>query len=101
MNLRNLFGIGEKRILEEGIRVTGQITAVHECWYIKINTKPARMNGMDGAMFPHIITFRYLVDGVEYWGRRWVSWNLRCPAKGSRLTVCCLQERPGRCTVIL
>ena len=100
MGLLNIFGAGEKQLLAEGIRASGRVTATYECWFIKVNTKPVRMNGMDGAMFPHIITFRYVADGVEYQGRRWLNWNERCPQVGGSVTVCYDEKNPRKYAVI-
>jgi len=96
-----MFGVGEKQLLARGEQVRATVTKVHTCWYIKVNTKAVRIGPMDGAAFPHVISFRYLADGVEYTGKRWVSWNLRCPCEGSQVTVCYDRERPERYAVML
>lgn len=57
------------------------------CWWLKINTTSVRTNSLDGAAFPHIIFFRYDVDGVEYKGSRYISWTTRCPVINENISV--------------
>ncbi len=99
MGLFRMFGAGEKRLLAGGCVTRGTVTKVHTCWYIKVNTKAARLGPLDGAAFPHIISFRYSADGREYTGRRCVSWSVRCPEIGEQITVRYDRERPERYAV--
>ncbi|MGN0985872.1 MAG: DUF3592 domain-containing protein [Candidatus Enterenecus sp.] len=99
MSLLRLFGAGEGKIIGENTPVTGTVTEVKTCWWLKVNTRPARLHALDGAQFPHIIHFTYAVDGAEYRGSRYVSWSARCPREGEKLTVYVDPERPGRYAV--
>ena len=74
MNMLYLFGVGEKQLFAQGAMASGCITAVKKCWWLKVNTKPVRTSMWDGAKFPHIAHFTYMVDGVEYIGKRWISY---------------------------
>lgn len=91
-----MFGIGTRSLLSEGSPVTGKITAVSECWWLKVNTKAVRWSYNDGAVYPHIITFSYCVDGVEYIGRRWLSHTVCAPGVGRSIIVCCDPNQPKR-----
>lgn len=90
-----MFGIGVKKALA-GDQTEGTVTHVKTCWWLKINTKPARRHALDGAVFPHIIHFTYSVDGEAYRGKRYVNWNKRCPEKGEKLRVCYELRNPAK-----
>ena len=98
--LLRLFGIGTAKALTGG-RAEGTVTKVETCYWFKVNTKPIRTNSGDGALFPHIIHFTYLVDGLSYTGKRWVMWNKRCPVKEEKITVFYEEEAPEKYAVIL
>lgn len=99
MSLLSLFGVGAKRLLAEGAPAAGTVTEVKTCWWLKVNTRPARLRALDGARFPHIIRFTYAVDGAEYRGSRYVGWAARCPRAGETVTVYFHREKPGRYAV--
>ena len=99
MNLR-MFGIGVTDAIA-GEQTQGTVTQVKTCWWLKVNTKALRTSAMDGAMFPHIIHFTYVVSGQTYQGKRYVNWNKRCPVNGEKLTVYYEKNDPARYAVIL
>lgn len=82
-------------------QTTALVTAVKECWWLKINTKPVRSHSLDGAVFPHIITVKYTVNGKEYSKKKYVSYKLPCPGTGDRLTVLYENSRPKKAKIIL
>lgn len=87
MSIRGLFNVGGQKIIDQGHMAKGTVMSTKICWWLKINTTSVRTNSMDGAAFPHIISFRYDVDGVEYKGSRYVSWTTRCPVINQVITV--------------
>lgn len=87
MSILQLFGAGEKKIFAQNHVVAGRITDVQKCWWLKVNTKPVRKHMWDGAKFPHIAHFVYTVDGVEYAGKRWVSYADTPPMVGKEILV--------------
>ena len=101
MNLLRCFGIGSNRIIGDGITVTGTVIKQSVCWWLKVNTKPVRKHAWDGAVFPHIITFSYQIDGIGYTGSRFVHWNLRCPVVGEHITIYYDRCDPQKYAVIL
>lgn len=101
MNLFRMFGFGSQKIISQGYETTGAVTAVDVCWWIKINTKPVRRHPLDGARFPHIITFTYSVNGVSYQGSRYVRYYLRCPGKGETIPVFYDKSDPAQYAVSL
>jgi len=96
MRILQLFGLGNKAILAQNHTVQGIVTDVKKCWWIKVNTKPVRMHAFDGALFPHIITYRYVVCGREYTGKRFIGVYTRCPQQGEHLPVYYREERPDQ-----
>ena len=54
------------RIIEQNNVAKGTIRKVKKCWWIKVNQKSIRLHALDGATFPHIMTFTYEVDGIKY-----------------------------------
>lgn len=87
MKLAQIFGIGSPKIISANNSTNGRVTSVKTCWWLKINTKPVRWDYLDGAVFPHIISFRYQVDGREYCGSRYISWKVTCPRVNEAITV--------------
>jgi len=99
MKLLRTFGWGEKKLLAAGLTTVGKVTDVKRCWWLKVNTKPVRVSGLDGAVFPNIIHFTYQVDGVSYQGSRYVGLNPNFPRKGGTLTVCYDEHDPAQYAV--
>lgn len=99
MSLLRMMGFGEKKIFAENLFVQGCVTDVKECWWIKVNTKPVRRDMWDGAMYPHIITFDYQVNGVQYTGKRFVPHDETPPAKGQLLRVYYKADAPQKYAV--
>lgn len=86
MSMADTFHIGRRKLMAEkqriiagGHKTSGKVTRVKTCWWIKVNTKAARLHALDGAKFPHIIYFTYHVNGTAYHGSACVSYYLRCP----------------------
>ena len=88
-----------EKMAVEGHKVTGSITEVKTCWWIKINTKAFRRHALDGGKFPHIIYFTYTVSGAAYRGSCCIDWHLRCPYKGEAVTVFYDKGNPAKYTV--
>ncbi len=88
MGLLRTLGFGRSALLQNGMRTQGQVTRVSECRFIKVNTKPIRSCSADGARYPHIVHYRYAVNGTEYAGSAYLPWNAPCPCAGQAVTVC-------------
>lgn len=99
MSMFQMMGLDDKRILTGGYCVDGKATEVKTCHWLKVNSKPARTNSLDGAKFPRIIHFTYTVDGRGYTGKRHVNWSIRCPVKDELITVYCDAENPAKYAV--
>lgn len=96
MNIFNAMGIGETALLRHGLRTEGTVTAVKTWWFVKVNTKPVRAIGTDGARYPHRISFVYRAGGGEYQGSRILSPSIDAPAKGDKITVYYDPSNPHR-----
>ena len=79
----------------------GTVTAAARQWWLKINTKPVRLHGMDGAVFPYIITASYTVAGTQYKKRKWIRAGNPVPAVGSSVTVLYCADAPRKAKILL
>ncbi len=80
--------------------IKGTVVSASKQWWMKVNTKPVRVIGTDGATFPYIIKVRYIVDGKDYTKRKWISAGCSVPAVGSSVTVSYDSTKPSRAKVI-
>ena len=78
----------------------GTVLSVAKQWWLKVNTKPIRMNTWDGATFPHIIKVQYVVEGNTYTKRKWIGAGKAVPAVGSTLTVLYCSDNPGKAKIL-
>ena len=79
MDILRTLGIGGEKIISQNNRVRGVVTAAETCWWLKVNKSAFRTHPLEGAAFPHMIRFRYCVDGREYTGGRVFDAFSRCP----------------------
>ena len=82
-------------------KTTGKIIKVHKCWWIKVNKKPIRTHALDGAVFPHIVTFTYTVNGVEYTKRKYIGLRAESIGIFGNVDVYYDEEKPSRCEIKL
>ena len=101
MRILQLLGFGRKKLISQGTAVCGTVTNTQKCWWIKINTKPIRSHALDGAVFPHIITYKYDVSGKSYCGRQMISAYTRCPHVNERARVFFDPAHPENSTIDL
>lgn len=85
MKMSDFFGFGVKRIFDSNCKTPAVVTNVTRCGWLRINTKPVRRYSGEGALYPHIITFRYRMCGTEYGGKHWITWRKQPPAKGTEV----------------
>ena len=106
MNLGQLFiyvlellGIGKKQLIADGAQTVGKVTKVDKCWWMKVNKKAVRIGTLDGAVFPHIITYSYVTEGEEYTGKCFVHWDKHCPEVNEPIHVYYDRYNPQRSAV--
>ncbi len=80
--------------------VMGTVISVAKQWWLKVNTKPARMHALDGATCPHIVKVQYVVGENTYTKRKWIGAGQPVPAVGSNLTVRYCSDRPSKAKVL-
>ena len=81
-------------------KTVGTVVSAKKQWWLKVNTKPVRMHALDGATFPHIIKVRYVVNGNEYFKRKWIRACDRPPAVGAEVTVLYDENKPSESKVL-
>lgn len=91
----------DQRLVAYGVRTEGRVIAVKTCWWLKINTKPVRLHSLGGAVFPHIITYSYEADGVQFIAKRYVSYKKLCPCAGADIPVYYYPSNPKNSCVII
>jgi hypothetical protein len=80
---------------------TGTVISVKKQWWLKVNTKMIRAGALDGAIFPHILKVKYIVDGKEYVRRKWILTKNRVPEKGDAVQVLYDDRKPERIKLII
>ena len=101
MLIPQLLGFGSKKLISQGAYVHGTVTNIQKCWWIRINPKPIRSHALDGAIFPHIITYEYDVSGKNYCGRQMISAYKRCPQIHETVRVFYDPFHPAKATLYL
>lgn len=84
---------------DNSLPVQAVVIKVTDCWWMKINRKPMRMHGPDGAQYPHILHLQYSVNGNRYKGCRWLSWTEAAPVVGDTIPILCDASNP-KCFVM-
>ena len=82
-------------------QTVGIVVSVKKQWWLKINTKAFRKSAWDGAIFPHVIKVKYLVDGKEFFKRKWISAVLTPPALNSEVLVFYNENKPKKSKIII
>ena len=77
----------------------GTVIAAVRQWWLKVNTKSARLGPLDGATFPYILKIRYAVDGNEYTCRKWLNPGCTVPPVGSQVSVFYRVSKPSKARV--
>jgi len=78
-------------------RTMGTVISVKKQWWIKVNTKPFRKHALDGAVFPHIVKARYVVNGTEIIKRKWLGASVTPPCVNEKVTVIYQEDKPTKC----
>lgn len=78
------------------VKTTATVTHVSRQWWLKVNTKAARLIGADGAQYPHIVTVKYTANGKEYTKRKWLSAGIPAPTPGSTVPVSYCEDNPAK-----
>ena len=68
-------GNRKKSLIADGRVVKGVVTATKTLDWLTVNKNAVRMNN-DNSSHPHIVYFKYSVDGIDYEGKSYVSWKV-------------------------
>jgi len=79
----------------------GTVTKIHKCWWLKVNTKAARLHALDGAVFPHIATVTYIVDGKTYKKHKYIGLSADTVGIMGNVDVYYDKDKPSRCEIKL
>ena len=77
----------------------GTITGVKTLWFVKVNTKPVRQHGLDGAIFPYLVTITYNACGQDYKATKIIKPTAAAPVKGEKIKVFFEEENPKKCAI--
>lgn len=77
-------------------KTAGTVLSVKKQWWLKVNTKPVRKHALDGATFPHIVTVKYTVNGVEFVRKKWIKACVIPPSVNDSVTVIYQEDKPKK-----
>ena len=83
------------------IKTTGEILKVHKCWWLKVNKSPVRINGLDGTLFPYLMTVSYSVNGKKYKKTKFIGLRENLIGIFETVDVFYDKDKPSRCAIKL
>ena len=92
MGILSALGLGASRILALNTQTEAVVTAVHACWWLKVNMNSVHDAGT--ARHPHFVRFSYTIDSVTYTGSRFINWQNRPPLAGQKFRLYYDPEHP-------
>ncbi len=82
------------------VEITGKVISAKRQWWCKVNTKPVRGLGSDGAQYPYVIKVLYVVDGKSYTKKKWIAAGQDVPFVGTGVAVAYDESKPSRAKVL-
>lgn len=82
-------------------RTNGKIEKVTKCWWIKVNKKPVRINALEDALFPYLMTVSYTVNGKKYKKTRYIGLREGLIGICGTVNVYYDKSKPSRCIIRL
>ena len=101
MRYGSIFGIGSESLVRAGHMTGGVVSKVRTLRFIRVNTKAFRTGSGDGALHPHLVTYRYEVDGGRYFGMRYIGVSKNCPEEGAEVAVFYDWTDPSHSTILI
>ena len=83
------------------VTINGTIIKVYKQWWLKINTKAFRSGTLDGALFPHVIKVKYVVNEKEYFKLKWVGPYKKIPTINQNVIVVYNEQNPKKARILL
>ncbi len=90
-----------EEIIAQNNCTTGKIEKVTKCWWVKINKKPVRINCFDEALFPHLMTVTYSVNGKKYKKTKYIGLRESLNGIFGTANVFYDKNKPSRCAIQL
>ncbi len=90
-----------EKIIAQNNCTTGKVQKVTKSLWLKVNTKPVRTIGTDGALYPHYVTVTYSVDGAEYTKRKYIGLRNNKIGIPEKVKVYYDERNPARCVVMM
>lgn len=81
-------------------KAIGTVVSATKQWWLKINTKPVRGFGSNGAIYPYVIKVTYSADGNQYEKRKWIKAGQPVPLVGSSMEVMYSSENPSKARIV-
>jgi len=88
-------------IIAQNNCTSGKIEKVSKCWWLKVNSKPARLYGLDGALFPYLMTVTYSVNGKKYKKTKCIGLRKNLIGIFGTVNVFYDKDKPSRCAIQL
>ena len=83
------------------VTINGTIIKVYKQWWLKINAKAFRSGTLDGALFPHVIKVKYVVNEKEYFKLKWVGPHEKTPTINQNVIVVYNEQNPKKARILL
>ncbi len=80
--------------------ITGKVISVKKQMWFKVNSKPLRTVGADGALFPHIIKVEYSVNGKLFKKSKWIPATSYVPSAGESVRIVYDENSPRRAKIL-
>ena len=90
-----------EEIIKQNNLTKGKIEKVTKCWWIKVNTKPVRMSGLDGALFPYLMKVSYTVNGKKYKKTKYIGLRKDLIGIFGTVNVYYDEKKPSKCAIRL
>jgi len=90
-----------EEIIKQNNLTKGKIEKVTKCWWIKVNTKPVRMSGLDGALFPYLMKVSYTVNGKKYKKMKYIGLRKDLIGIFGTVSVYYDKDKPAKCAIRL
>lgn len=74
----------------------GTVVASTKQWWLKINSKLARVIGTEGAIYPYVVKITYSVDRKAYTKRKWIHAGQPVLKVGSSVRVMYNSDQPSK-----
>ena len=83
----------KKDIIANGRVVKGVVTATKTLYWLTVNKNAIRMNNADSS-HPHMVYFKYSIDGIDFEGKGYMNWTVPEFNVGQQINVYISKDNP-------